>query len=217
MADNLDPIERLRAADPLAGQGRPGAANHVFGRVLAGLDRPAVEPGQLHARGRRLALIAASLVLAVFTGGAAVAYGPDIIRTVFLDETDIPAEIERTRKLTPLPPGETWDPVNYGPDGPDGTVYEVGVFTNQLQFQAQCKWYAYWRDGHNRGDGSQTTIAIEGISQIPDWWMYREGIDDESRRRTDQILAGVERGDPTALDAYVSANCGGVLDAPDTP
>jgi hypothetical protein len=210
MGAKLDPMTALTGADPVLGQHDDPCAAMRKARAFDWISSQLVDatPETKSSTVPRLWAVAIALAAVVLLGGgAAIARDPNFMGRFFHTATEAPAEIARAKEVTPLPPGAEWSPIWWPKDD---THHEVGVYTNMVQMQAQCKWYGYWLEGLETGDRAQIDTALGGIRQIPSWWMYQEGVDQGTRDQIDRMLAGMEAGDPTLVEQHIAANCSGL-------
>ena len=199
-----DLLKRLRRANPVPNDAvweSDAQRQRLYVRISSGLE----SGYQRRVRTRRPSL-RVSLILAVIAAlalsGAAVGQRGNIMGLLMLDAEDIPAEIVETQRITPLPPGASWGPVDYETEG---VAYEKGVFVGRVQNEAACKWYAYWQDARARGDAAAEATAMATIREIPNWKMSVEYTDPP--RWIAGIIEQAAAGDPTGLDTFIAANC----------
>lgn len=207
-----DVMDRLAAANPVRRKdlyASPEQRQAMLRQIAVRLDEPTPRP-TAGANRRKLAtsLIAAALALFILSSGVAIARDPSfnssIMGLLMLNNNQIPEEIAQAKRITPLPPGTTWDPINYDTEG---TVYEVGVFTGMVQAQAECKWFAYWQDARRRGDAAIAAQALNVIRETPNWAKWREYTVPESRQWYIGIIEQAVQGDPSGIDNFAAVNC----------
>lgn len=207
-----DIMDRLAAANPVRANdlyASPEQRQATRRQITARLDEPAPRPAA-RANRRKLAtsLIAVALALFILSGGVTIARDPSfnssVMGLLMLNNNQIPEEIAQAKRMTPLPPGAAWDPINYDTEG---TIYEVGVFTGMVQAQAECKWFAYWQDARRRGDEAATAQALNVIRETPNWASWRDYTVPESRQSYIGLIEQAVQGDPSGIDNFATVNC----------
>lgn len=204
--NNDDLLNRLHRSNPVPDDAvwqSDAQQQRLYMRIVSS----AYDGRQRRLRTRRPSL-RLSLVLAVIAAlalsGATVGQRGNLMGLFMLDTEDIPAEITETQRITPLPPGAAWDPIDYETEG---VVYEKGVFVTIVQSQAACKWYAYWQDARARDDAAAESVAMATIREIPNWKMSVENTAPESREWFAGVVARADAGNTTDLDQVIEANC----------
>lgn len=156
----------------------------------------------------------AGLAAIVFIGGFGMVYGAPEFLSQFIDSdnhSEIIKEINKAKAATELPPGASWDPIDFANDDdelPDGVghVYQRGVWWNAVQIQAECKWYQYWLEGFQQQDQAQMMDALNGIENMHDWWLFTEGLYNGQQILSDRIEQ-LKQGNPSTVKQQIYVMC----------
>jgi hypothetical protein len=113
--------------------------------------------------------------------------------------------IASAESRTPLPPGSHFDASGFVTQS--GVSYQSGWFLSVAESEAQCKWYGYWLQGFNADDTTQMDAAQATFKLMDSWPLYTD--DPQTGQYFDSLEQKAELGDPTGLQQFISANCGG--------
>ena len=176
---STDALDRLRAADPLAGRALPERDVDAGVRAITSTPRP------VPARRRRLAVrvlvpAAALLVLAIGAGTAAGVRLDDLLpggyathphsegSPIAVDADGARAEAARVRAEIPDPPGFTTRVARF--DEPN-VVYSTGAGASTQLYLKMCSWQRALLAAHEAGDTTAEAAARRMLGRDL-WYVY---------------------------------------------
>lgn len=139
-----------------------------------------------------------ALWAAAVIGLIAAACGPP---AGFMGAADAAREAEEARAVTPLPPGATWPPLSFDPNG----AYQPGSGRGSVHAQAMCRWFRYWAEAIAKDDATAAAQA----STVWDRWRaaFEEHGDQSYRDALESIVERARLGDATGLIEFTKNNC----------
>jgi len=210
MVSKHDELARLARANPVPDDALWESDNQrqmLYRSIVTNLDRR--RPAARRRLQFRVSLVLALIASLVLVGAAydQRTYLREMLGTP-IEIDDIPARILDMQRVTPLPPGNDWEPIVYPTEGHN---YPSEMFEDLVQAQAMCKWMWYWQDARGRNDVAAESASMATIQQIPTWKFashrdpsVREGVQNNP---LSGLIDAAVAGDPGPLDEFVFYNC----------
>lgn len=132
--------------------------------------------------------------------------GPNVM-TAPHSAQEVAAEIERTKQVTPLPPGAAWKAISLDPDSGYGDYAGASM----IEFQAMCAWLIEAREATAAGDAARTATAVAVLQRIPTWRSFSdpELMDEGGRTLIRNNIRDAQAGNFHNVNQFVQANCTG--------
>ena len=128
---------------------------------------------------------------------------PDAM-TAPMTAIEVRAEVARSMRDTPLPPGAGWKPVVV-----DDGWYGVWSGGSMIEFQALCAWLGEAVDASGANDGARLAAVDAVLTRIPTWRTFEDPalMDDTSRASVLSLIDDAAHRDFHDVGPYLLANC----------
>lgn len=191
-----------------------------------------IEPSRSRRVSRRIAVLAASLAVAMLGAASVQADRLDLTLEDVLRDPSIlftadgarleslsgeypelevePHEAEeaiaRLAADIPLPPGGSWDRLRQSLEESPASMDELG-FRAMLEYNAACQWYGFWLNAQDIGDEDQAAVALSVLKEIPTWQSLQARDSGGVTSVFERLSADAHSGDPAFVREWHTINC----------